>query len=277
MRKTTFEKASRAIFVALGVAVTACLVCLVTLLMGGIKPGLFSPDDTVTTDPNALPSRLTNTPDYGQSYINDVIFLGDKTIGGITKYELLKGGTETRQVWVDEKGTLTLDFGIANANVIYPEDGTAISIAEAAARKKPGYIVITVGLENGVAYCSEEKFTEYYGKLIDTIQDAVPNTKIILQSVFPVTADAEKSLSGITNRKIDTANGYIERLAEEMGVRYLHTAEVLKNKSGALDEKYASADGVTLNESGYAAMLQYLRTHGYKSIAKETDSVETNE
>ena len=75
MRKSTFEKASRAIFVALGVAVTACLVCLITLLMGGIKPGLFSPDDTVTTDPNALPSRLTNTPDYGQSYVNDIIFL----------------------------------------------------------------------------------------------------------------------------------------------------------------------------------------------------------
>ena len=262
---------------ALGVAITACLVCLITLLIGGAKPGLFSPDDTAKADPNALSSRLTNTPDYGQSYINDVIFLGDKTIGGITKYELLKGGTETKQVWVDEKGTLTLDFGIANTNVIYPEDGTAISIAEAAARKKPGYIVITVGLENGVAYCSEEKFTEYYGRLIDTIRDAVPNTKIILQSVFPISNDAEKQLSGITNRKIDAANGYIERLAEEKGVRYLHTAEILKNKSGALDEKYDSGDGITLNEAGYAAMLGYLRTHGYKSIAKETDSVETNE
>ena len=60
-------------------------------------------------------------------------------------------------------------------------------------------------------------------------------------------------------------------------MRYLHTAEVLKDKSGALDAKYDSGDGVTLNEAGYAAMLQYLRTHGYKSIAKETDSVETNE
>ena len=127
------------------------------------------------------------------------------------------------------------------------------------------------------------------GKLDDYIKIVHEAGGLIFQShpyreryyiVTPGPIDRLDEIDGIevyNAANLPEENERAARLAEEKGVRYLHTAEVLKNKSGALDERYASADGVTLNEAGYAAMLQYLRTHGYKAIVKEADSIETNE
>jgi tetrapyrrole methylase family protein/MazG family protein len=75
--------------------------------------------------------------------------------------------------------------------------------------------------------------------------------------------NAESALEKAT-KKFMRRYTAVEKLAEEKGVRYLHTAESLKDKSGALNPSFDSGDGVTLNESGYTAMLHYIRTHGYK-------------
>ena len=265
MNKATYQKSLRILLVAIGITAAACLVAFITLLVGGIKPGVFS-DSTQTTDndPSALDSRLTSTPDYGDHYVNSMIFLCDNTLSPIAETSLLKGGADTLQVWTGESGNLSLDFSIDTATVVFPEDGASLTLKSAFERKNPDYVVITIGLSNGVSYCTEEKFAEYYGKLIDAVKESSPDTKIILQSVFPVSKAAEKKLSGISNDKIDRANGWIEEIALQKEVRYLHTASVLKNKNGFLDEQYDSGDGVTLNEAGYAKMLEYIRTHGYK-------------
>ena len=53
-------------------------------------------------------------------------------------------------------------------------------------------------------------------------------------------------------------------LASEQGLRYLNTAEVLKNESGALKEIYDVGDGHHLTKEAYVKILDYIRTHGYK-------------
>lgn len=264
MNKATYQKTMRALLVAVGIAAAACLVAFITLLIGGIKPGVFLGKSAAQADdPTALESRLQATPDYGDHYVNSMIFLCDRTLSPIAETTLLKGGNETLQVWSGESGDLSLDYSIDTATVIFPEDGASVAIRTALERKKPDFLLITLGLNNGVSYCTEEKFKEYYGKLIDAVAEASPDTKVILQSVFPISKAAEKKLSGISNDKIDEANGWIEELALEKGVRYLHTASVLKAKNGTLNEQYDSGDGVSLNEAGYAAVIEYIRTHGY--------------
>jgi lysophospholipase L1-like esterase len=173
------------------------------------------------------------------------------------------------QIWTGESGDLSLDYSIDTATVVNPRDGSSLTIKTALERMQPDYLIITLGLNNGVSYCTEEKFKEYYGKLIDAVNEASPDTRIILQSVFPVSKVAEKRLSGISNDKIDKANTWIEELAVEKSVRYLYTSSVLKDKKGYLSPQYDSGDGVTLNESGYAIMLEYIRTHGYMRVQSE--------
>jgi len=242
---------------------TACLVSFITLLVSGVKPVLINAF-TESSDSEGLPSRLEKTPDYGQAYINSIVFLGDSTIASISATELLSETFGPYQVWTGQDGELPLDYNTSTSNIIFPETQKQISVSSATERKKPDYIIITVGIDNGVPYCSEEKFKGYYEKLIIAIQESSPSSRIILQSIFPISKDKEKSSPGLTNSKISTANGWIEELADELSLKYLNTSSVLKNDRGALKREYDSGDGLHLNSDGYSAVLDYIRCHGYK-------------
>jgi len=176
-------------------------------------------------------------------------------------YHVLTGGTETRQVWTPESGTLSLDPNIAKALIHNPYSGTDMTIAEAAGQVKPEYMVLTVGLNNGVPFLDEGEFKLCYRKLINAIVAASPNTKIILQSIYPVASNNTKE--SITNEKIDRANGWIKELAEEYNIKYLNTNPSLKDADGYLKMSYQNGDGIHLNRSGFEAVLNYIRTHGY--------------
>ena len=241
----------------------ACAVSTVMLLINGSKPDIFSPPKDAD-DPHVTSATLSETVDYGQNYVNNIIFIGDTTIAKMVELDVLSYGSDTKQVWTGEDRDLALDFSIDKTAIVFPETGKALSIPDAAKEKKPDYLIITLGISNGVGFCTEENFKAYYGKLISSINEVSPDTKIILQSVFPVSKKYEKVTSGITAGKIDEANRWISELAQQKGIRYLDTASLLKDKDGYLREEYDGGDGLHLNADGYKAMLSYIRTHGYK-------------
>ena len=70
-------------------------------------------------------------------------------------------------------------------------------------------------------------------------------------------------LKDITNEKIDLANKWIEQLAEEYGLKYLHTNPTLKGEDGYLIQSYQNGDGLHMQQSGFKVILNYIRTHGY--------------
>ena len=220
-----------------------------------------APDIPTNTTPNTS-AVLGQTADMGQDYIDSIIFLGDSTTYHMINRAVLSGGKDTKQVWSGALGTLTLDGNIHKTTIVYPETDTEMTVAEAAAQEKPKYMVITLGV-NGVAYATETQFTAYYGKLIDAIKQASPDTKIILQSVFPVSAAYDQKGGKLCNANIDIANGWIMQLAANKGCKYLDTASVLKNDEGTMIALYDAGDGIHMTADGYKAILQYIRTHGY--------------
>ena len=254
------NKYTRGLLTGIALLVITCIVSLILLVSYGFKSR--TPIDT--GKPTEASVKLSKTPDYGQNYINNIIFIGDSTISPMRSAAVLQGGEETTQIWSGESGSLALDYSIYTATIVYPETGESLSISEAITRKLPSYVVITVGAENGVAYCTEQRFKEYYSSLISIIKASSPDTKIILQSVFPISKKKQNDSSDLTNDKIDRANIWIEELAADSSVRYIDTASILKDSKGNLDAKYDSGDGITLNADGYRAMLDYIRTHGYK-------------
>ncbi len=245
------------------VMTAACLIALIVLLASGVKDGMWQGAGYASPGEDA-PAMLTETPDYGSFYLSSIIFAGDRTLSGLPASGALADGSETKQVWLGEGGDLSLDLGLESANILYPEDGKAMTMAEAAAAKRPDYLLITVGLNNGVAYCSEETFKTYYGKLIDAVMAASPETKIMLQSILPISKGFEKATNGIDRERIVQANRWIGQLAIEKNVRYLHTYEALCDSQGYLTGEYDSGDGVTLSPAGYEAMTEYVRRHGYR-------------
>ena len=240
------------------VFLVACIAICVLLFLRGADPSVLSAKMENTEH---LPTQLDPTHDYGEGYLKSIIFICDKTFAPIADSER---SISPDQIWTGPDGTLALDRGLSTASIVSTNNPDGISIPTAIANSKPQYVIITVGIENGVNHCTEEKFRQYYSDLISNIKTSSPDTKIILQSVFPVSKQAEKNDPSISNDRIDTANRYISSLAEDLSVRYLNTASVLKGDDGRLDPKYDSGDGITLNENGFEAVLQYIRTHGYK-------------
>ncbi|MGI6167311.1 MAG: SGNH/GDSL hydrolase family protein [Eubacteriales bacterium] len=229
---------------------------------------------TDTTEPPANPVYLGPTEDYGQEYIDKMIFVGDSTTYHLLSTAVLSGGRDTKQVWVpivEEGGnklpTLSLDIDTINKKITNPRTGEKMTIPEAAAVEKPEYMVITLGINNGVPSLGENEFKKCYRKLLDAIIAASPDTKIILQSIFPVTSKCTQKHPKITNEKIDRANGWVADLAleyKEYGVRYLDTNSVLKDETGCLNPAYTDdSEGIHLNKAGYEAVLRFIRTHGY--------------
>ena len=261
MSERKFNKISKALICAIIILSVASSVALITLLFGGIRSDVSF---FKTKKEPSYGSKLAATTDYGQYYIDSMMFIGDSTIAGMVNAGVLKNGTATDQVWTGESGDLPLDYNIDTANVTCSALDAALPIAEAIRERSPDHVVITLGINNGVPYCTEEKFKEYYQKLITAINDANPDAKIILQSILPVSESYAKSTSGITAEKINVANKWIAELAEQNNVRYLDTASVLKNSKGYLDSKYDSGNGLILNADGYNTVLTYIRTHGYK-------------
>jgi lysophospholipase L1-like esterase len=226
-------------------------------------PEQESPEPSAETSPEPVEvsTVLGETEDMGQEYIDKIIFLGDSTTYGLKAYGMLSGGTDTTQVWTPASGTLAL-FNQSIATIVYPETGEEITIVEAVTRKQPEYLLITLGV-NGVSSMDEDYFTLEYKKLVNNILEASPDTKIILNSIYPVASNYDKQ-EYINNEKITAANGWIRNLAEELGVRYLNSASVITGPDGFLMDEYQNGDGIHLNSAGFSRILEYIRTHGYK-------------
>ncbi|MEG1461269.1 MAG: GDSL-type esterase/lipase family protein [Oscillospiraceae bacterium] len=233
-----------------------------------IESPIAAPETTLAPPPTDIPgistqepvvsaeTRLGETPDMGQEYIDKMVFLGDSTTNGLAHYKVVP----ENQVWTPANGTLTLSRWSIDA-IQYREEGTEISIIDAVTKKQPEYMLITLGV-NGVSFMKEDSFKKVYAELVEAIKIASPNTKIILNSIYPVTADYK--VQGITNERISAANTWVEAVAKATGVKYLDSASSIKDETGAMPKGYDNGDFIHPNAETYGIIINYIRTHGYK-------------
>lgn len=215
---------------------------------------------------------LEKSEDFGQEYIDKIIFLGESTTYGLQKYAVLSDGLDTKQVWTGatisnnqavSSGTLSLSPSIADTRIFFPDTKQAVTIGEAVKLKNPEYLIITLGLNNGASYYTEEKFKSCYRILIDSVKCSSGSTKIILQSLFPVASYC--GINAYTPSRISECNKWIYELAEEYDIKYLNTFEVLADENGYMKIEYDNGgDGIHLNAIGLKAVLEYIKSHGYR-------------
>lgn len=267
---TQLKKIITAVFgLTLGLGALCLLLLFVLLFVKGCNgcgretPADQTVSDTQAEQPVVNPGVkgdvvLPETPDAGIGYQDSLTFVGDSLTAHLVSRGVLSDGTNTRQVWKTQSNMMNLNSEIDKVKVGLPGTGTFVTIAEAAAQVKPAILIITLGTDYGVSYLTEEEFKAAYGKLIKGVQESSPATRIILQSIFPVT-DGCKVLS---NKKIDTCNVWVREIAASNGCRYLDTQSVLKDSRNNLKDEYCSSDdGIHLTADAYKVILQYIRTH----------------
>ena len=203
--------------------------------------------------------RLGKTADAGREYLDRITFLGDSTTYGIGYYyrhgytDLCPAG----QIWTPKSGTMNL-WDYDTAKIVYPPTGNELLIKEAAKQAQPDILIITLGV-NGISALDEAGFREDYTALVQNILEVSPDTKIILNSIYPV-ADSYKYQKSINNKKITAANGWIEALAQELGLRYLNSFEAVA-VDGKLPETAHNGDGMHLTGETFGKVMEYIRTH----------------
>lgn len=189
---------------------------------------------------------LPETADAGQDYIDKLYFIGDSTT-----YHFFKGGIDRSHLIVPDSLTLQLSSSTLDE----------LDLEKRLADVKPEIIIITVGV-NGADLFTEQRYKTFYKKLIHGIREISPDTTVILQSVFPVTADYSAAHEGvITNSGIDRLNEWAKEIALDEGLRYLDTQSILKDANGAQIPRYGEDDGVHMNAEAYEKIVEYIRTH----------------
>lgn len=238
----------------------------------------FLPETAINKEDTPLHSRevrvnidrgdptLNECADLGREYIDKIVFLGESTTYGLERYGLVPKS----QVWTGatysngsatSAGTLSLSPSIDKTKIYYSDTGEALTVGEALLRKRPEYLVITLGLNNGASYYTEDEFKECYRILLNEVLGTSESTTVILQSLFPV-ADVCR-IKAYTPERIRLCNTWIRDLASEYGLYYLDTISALSNENGYLRSEYENGgDGIHLNGTGLEVVLTYIRTHG---------------
>ena len=201
---------------------------------------------------------LPETNDAGQQYIDKLTFLYDSSFVGVRDYGLLSGGTGTYQVWATETGSLPIG-SINEKSIVYPSDGSAISISDAAMIAKPPVLVICVG-QDGLNAVDEAAFKNSYTTLVQSIRSASPDTIIICCSISSV-VNNYTGADNLTTIMISDANDWIKDVCQNTGVYFAESGKAVGDGTGSVLSSYLSTNGKTLNSSGINEILEYLRKH----------------
>ncbi|MDR2477391.1 MAG: GDSL-type esterase/lipase family protein [Treponema sp.] len=124
---------------------------------------------------------------------------------------------------------------------------------------EPSTIVLLVGTNDLAMGVKETEIIKNISEVIRITKARLPDTKIILQAVYPVNpSKAVKEIRFLpgqkrTNGKIDSLNIALEALAKEWKIIWVDTTGKLRDRSGLLKSEY-SPDGLHLNAEGYAVI-----------------------
>ena len=134
---------------------------------------------------------------------------------------------------------------------------------------KPRRVVIMLGTND--TGMSVDEFIKNYTALVQAIQESYPYTDIIVNTVPPVPAN-HANYPHMDQTKIDDFNMALLSMCEQMGLKFLNSAEALKDANGYGREDYYQTGDIHLKPAGLKVLLKYLRTHAYQTEDRRPDT-----
>lgn len=266
-------------------AVLVCILCVLAVLLtfgitttllkkGGEEPAPSVSESVADPTPgedlsghyqidNASTALLTETADAGTDYLNDTLFLGDSNT-----VRLYNNGLISLQQFCAKEGIGT-QVALNEGIVTFKKDSNHYTIPQAVAMMKPRRVVMTFGTNDTGMEVPD--FIAHYTALIQAIQQSYPYTDIIVNTVPPVPVD-HSNYPHMDQAKIDDFNMALLDLCEQLGVRFLNSAETLKGSDGYGIADYYTSGDIHLKSAGLKAVLNYLRTHALQTEDRRPDT-----
>ena len=175
-----------------------------------------------------------------QQRFREAVFLGDSLTEGLGLY----GYVKTKNL-VAKKG-LSIEQAQKKIGTI--------------TKKKPKYIFVMLGINdmNYSGYTLSD-IESNYRTLLEKLHKKLPNTKIYLQSLLPVTSKFAKSHKRLSNERIVKMNKRLKKMStsyEYTSYVDIHSRYVTKKK--CLSSK-VSSDGYHLKVNAYAKWVNYIK------------------
>lgn len=206
----------------------------------------------------AAPAATARVPALGEverTWFADAAFLGDSLTEGFTEYG------------IDVSGALVCGYVGASPNQIvnrveleHPERGAEIPMdVLAAAQPKKLYVLMgTNALRTEGSY---DGFLAYYGRMLDELRAALPDTDIYVQSILPVRPEALADSPGLNSARLAEINSALLTMCGEKGCYFIDLAEAFTDENGDLSADCAESDGIHILKKSYATWLNYLCSH----------------
>lgn len=181
------------------------------------------------------------------TYLSSCVFIGDSSVSAIIS---------ASQYIPSQNVISSASLSTINSSSITINDKTD-SFSNVIKTLNPQNLYIMLG-RNEITSLSSDKLIAEYKTLIKNIKSLLPDSKIYILALPPVTQTAEAS---VPNSEIDAFNSQLLEVANSQSVYFADTNTALKDNNGKLPDNYAENDSLTLNQTAYETICAYLLSH----------------
>lgn len=264
--KKGFSPAQRKACVVLAFCALAIVLSILAAWVLPAKLGLFA-GGAGAYDKNAYPLDTSLEAVLPQAAADDAYITASVFAGDQYAVTLQKDGRITLNQFVGQEGLKT-SKALSASCVNFASDSSNYTIPQAIPKMKARRVFVQLGANDVDGSVSVDSFIADYKQFLQSIRSAYSYCDIIAVGIPPVTEDSTNAAA--TQTIIDQFNQAIAVACNDLGCKYLNSAEVLKNSRGYAESSYFEANGYSA--SGARALLEYAKSHAYNTMDSRPDT-----
>ena len=252
------------------VVLALCALALIlSILVAWVLPGklgLFGGSKD-PYDPEAFPLDTTLDCILPQASADDAYITASVFAGDQYAVSLQKDSRITLNQFVGQEGLKTAK-ALSTSCVNFASDSSTYTIVQAIPKMKARRVFVQLGSNDVDGTVSVESYIADYKQFLESIRSAYSYCDIIAVAVPPVKQDSTDAAQIQTY--IDQFNQALAAACSDLDVKYLNTAEVLKNSDGYAESTYFEGSGYSA--SGARVVLEYAKSHAYNTMDSRPDT-----
>ena len=252
------------------VVLALCALALIlSILVAWVLPGklgLFGGSKD-PYDPEAFPLDTTLDCILPQASADDAYITASVFAGDQYAVSLQKDSRITLNQFVGQEGLKTAK-ALSTSCVNFASDSSTYTIVQAIPKMKARRVFVQLGSNDVDGTVSVESYIADYKQFLQSIRSAYSYCDIIAVAVPPVKQDSTDAAQIQTY--IDQFNQALAAVCSDLDVKYLNTAEVLKNSDGYAESTYFEGSGYSA--SGARVVLEYAKSHAYNTMDSRPDT-----
>lgn len=264
--KKGFSPAQRKACVVLAFCALAIVLSILAAWVLPAKLGLFA-GGAGAYDKDAYPLDTSLEAVLPQAAADDAYITASVFAGDQYAVTLQKDGRITLNQFVGQE-ELKTSKALSTSCVNFASDSSNYTIPQAIPKMKARRIFVQLGANDVDGSVSVDSFIADYKQFLQSIRSAYSYCDIIAVGIPPVTEDSTNAAA--TQTIIDQFNQAIAVACNDLGCKYLNSAEVLKNSRGYAESSYFEANGYSA--SGARALLEYAKSHAYNTMDSRPDT-----